>query len=114
MPTTFTPPVPPSQPLDMSMSPKVIRAEFGDGYSAGIRDGIYNQLITELTLNWTDISTSERDTIVNFMLATGGADKFFYTLPTESTQKSFYYVSMNRRLKRGTLVDLSVTIKEVP
>ena len=76
---TFIPPA--SAPLDFGSSrehkPKVLMAEFGDGYSQRAADGTNNDpAMREFT--WTNLSEEESDAIDGFFKARNGWQSFFY------------------------------------
>ncbi len=113
MPATFSPAKPPSQPLEIATTPRILRPDFGDGYSGGIPDGINYLLLEDIQLSWKDISASEVDNIIAFMV-TNVVDWFYYTLPSEGAARKFLPVKWSKGLKRGNLQDCFVTLKEQP
>lgn len=66
---------------------RVLRNEFGDGYSQRSADGLNTQ-VTSYTYN-VIVSSDDADTIVAFLDDRGGYDDFDYTLPRESTAKKW-------------------------
>lgn len=77
---TFEPPINPSYPVKGRRSPKVLTVPFGDGYSERVRYGI-NTNPAQVTLTWVNITTAERDAIVEFLEARGGHEAFVYQPP---------------------------------
>lgn len=76
---TFVAPV--SAPLDPGSSrdhkPRILMADFGDGYSQRAADGINNDPETR-ELSWTNLTKAEKDVIDSFFKARGGWQSFFY------------------------------------
>jgi phage-related protein len=85
---TFTPPVQPDWGLTRSYKPRVLKAEFGDGYAQRAADGINNNPVT-LAARWTHLSESEKDAVVNFFVARKGFEAFNYTYEDEGTSKTY-------------------------
>lgn len=79
---TFTPPLVDDIPiLDPGSSrkhtPKVLKADFGDGYSQRAVDGINNDP-SQRSFSWTNLTEDEKDQIDKFFIARRGAESFFY------------------------------------
>lgn len=76
---TFTPPE--TAPLDPGSSrehePKVLMAEFGDGYSQRAAEGINNDPAMR-EFSWTNLDEDEKDVIDEFFTARNGWQSFFY------------------------------------
>lgn len=108
----FTPAIPPSQPLKLSITPRMLSPDFGDGYSAGIPDGINYKLLESTPVTWLDISIDEIDDLQDFL--DDNFQAFYYTMPSESTPRKLKAESWGRNLKRGNLHDFSMTVKELP
>jgi phage-related protein len=68
--------------------PKVLMADFGDGYGARAADGINNDPLN-VPVTWTNVTKAERDYIVNFFKDRKGYQSFFWTLPDETTPKAW-------------------------
>ena len=110
--TTFNPPVAPSvNGTTGTETPRVRRAEFGDGYSQRTKDGL-NFVRRTMTLNWATLSIEDRDTIKDFFRDVGGADAFEYTLPTESTVYKWTNGPVRDVYVDGLLVGISVDITQ--
>lgn len=83
---TFTPPVEPSPGTTERPEFRLLRAEFGDGYSQITRDGLNHNRAT-VSLVWEVLTRPEHDAIVSFLTARGGDETFFYTVPGEPLRK---------------------------
>lgn len=86
MPETFSPPVPPSVGSSANHKPRVLRADFGDGYNQRAADGI-NTDLEKLSLVWSVLTIAEADLIDSFLSARGGHEKFLWTAPRSSVEK---------------------------
>ena len=87
---TFLPPE--SAPLDPGGSrkkaPKLLMAEFGDGYSQRAADGINNDPRTR-SMSWTNLTQEEKDYIDGFLEDRNGFESFFYQERDEPQPKVF-------------------------
>ena|SRR5690242_20031765 len=76
--TTFT--SEPSYGARRTNQPRILAAQFGDGYEQRAADGINtNPQVWDLT--FAERSTSEADTITDFLEARGGTEAFDWTNP---------------------------------
>ena len=75
MSETF-PSITPNIPASKSPEAKILRNDFGDGYSQRIADGI-NSIRTSITLEWV-VGATDRNTIVDFLEARAGYDAFLF------------------------------------
>lgn len=110
---TFTPPIEPTvNGLPTKTKPRILKADFGDGYSQRAGDGI-NNLPREATLSWESVTGSQADVIEAFFEATGGYLAFYYTLPWELTARKWYATDWERNPKEYDDFSFSATVKEV-
>ncbi len=82
--TTFIPPVPPSPGTSDTPKIRKLEAEFGDGYSQAVPDGI-NHIRREMTLDWDLLTPTQSNEIIDFFRARGGCEPFFWTPSDELT-----------------------------
>ena len=95
--TAFSPPSAPSVTgTSKTVTPRVKRADFGDGYSQRAVDGL----------------NTNADTIENFMIARGGSDVITYTLPLESASLKWTNGAVKRTYLGGSRVNLSVDLTQ--
>jgi phage-related protein len=80
---TFTPPLDPTPGLGRKTAYKLLKAEFGEGYTQTTRDGI-NHRRRSLTLSWDVLTDDQAWEISDFLDDRGGDLDFFYTPPRES------------------------------
>lgn len=91
--------------------PKVRTANFGDGYSQRVKDGI-NNAMEQWSVRFT--GTVERLGEINdFLKARGGADTFAWTTP-EGDAIYAYCPSWQRTREKGVLVSVSAKFVQVP
>jgi phage-related protein len=76
----FTPPYQPSYGTILKPEVKVLRADFGDGYTQRAADGI-NNLRLKLELGWEYLTPANADVIINFLEARGGWQAFRWAAP---------------------------------
>lgn len=76
---TFSPAVAPSPGTDSKLKPKLLVADFGDGYTQASPDGV-NWLKRTVTLTWDTLLPSQADAIDAFFRAQGGYIPFYYTV----------------------------------
>ena len=70
----------PSFPYSEDHAPRVLDAKFGDGYSQQVVDGINtDEFSAEVT--WTNLFSSEKDIIINFLSGLKGVTRFYWTPP---------------------------------
>lgn len=86
---TFSPPRNPTYGYNRKRKPKMLMAEFGDGYAQRAGDGINNNPRT-LSLNWGMLSKTEMEAIIAFFdTRSEDASSFDYTLPDETSSKKY-------------------------
>jgi phage-related protein len=108
---TFTPPVGPGISSAKTITPRVLRAQFGDGYSQRTQDGLnYNG--RSFVLDWPALSSTDANTIEAFFNARGGYEAFLYTLPLEATQYEWTSGPVKRIYLGADTVGLNVTLTQ--
>lgn len=75
--TTFNPSVKPSPGTSIGYKPRLLKAEFGEGYTQTAQDGI-NHLDRDLSLRWEALTPAQADEINDFLSARGGSEPFWY------------------------------------
>jgi phage-related protein len=85
---TFTPPVHPDWGMERNFAPRVLKAEFGDGYAQRAADGINNNPVS-ISATWTNLTTAEKNTILNFFVARKGYQAFLYQYVDETSPKAY-------------------------
>lgn len=78
----------PTNAVNLSLKPRILNAQFGDGYSQRSPDGINNIVeIWDVTFEYADKSI--RDTLNDTLKDFGGVNYFLWTPPYESSTKKF-------------------------
>jgi len=108
----FTPPVPPTVGTTLTMRPRVRVAQFGDGYSQRMADGL-NAQPQIWTVSWSPVTQANADAIINFLAARGGVQAFRWTPPGQATQRAFVCHEWTVTPRGGLLVDISASFVEV-
>jgi phage-related protein len=75
----FDPPIPPAVGAKIKREVKLLRADFGDGFSQIARDGT-NHIRKSYDLEWPVLTEAQADQIVDFLEARGGDEMFWYSL----------------------------------
>ena len=83
---TFNPPRPPHAGTKAKSEFKLLKAEFGDGYTQTARDGL-NHIRQVATLTWDRIPDDDAFDIVDFVEEQGGDRPFLYALPGQPVRK---------------------------
>ena len=99
----------------MQVVPRVLNAEFGDGYSQRAPDGL-NTLMRKWRLQFTNRDQADCDAIEAFFEAQGGCLAFSWTPPTGAA--GLWICSApdgwTRSPQTGPVASISCTFKEVP
>jgi len=72
----------PSWGLAVEETARVIRHDFGDGYSQRAANGI-NSIDAAVPVSWGKITLAKRDTLLAFFRAKAGHTAFYWTPPQE-------------------------------
>lgn len=81
---TFT--TAPNFGAQLTVKPRVLTSQFGDGYSQRVADGI-NARPESWALTFSARTNSERDTILAFLEARNGVESFDWTSPRGTVGK---------------------------
>jgi phage-related protein len=73
----------PDKALKQDMKPRILKAQFGDGYMQRARDGI-NNINESWTLTWKNRSVADGQKLLNFFESTGGIHAITWTPPYAS------------------------------
>ena len=84
---TFTPPCNPSPGFTTTPEVKLLKADFGDGYSQVSPNGLNHVRAVVESLSWDVLAADERDQIIDFLKACGGTEPFWFALPHGVTTK---------------------------
>jgi len=101
----------PAPGMTVTSRPQVRIAQFGSGYSQRTVFGL-NQNPKSYSFTFR-VSESESDTIEDFLDARGGAEKFLYTPPGESSSKKFICREWTKTIPSPERAEISATFVEV-
>ncbi|MDY8111158.1 phage tail protein [Fulvimarina sp. 2208YS6-2-32] len=108
---TFTPPCNPSPGTTETHEPKVLRAEFGDGYTQATADGI-NHDRADLEATWEILTPDERDEMVTFFKARGGYAPFFYKFPWHAEALKWTVARWTETIVSGSYHRMTATFRQ--
>lgn len=101
----------PTQSASRSSATRVLRADFGDGYSQRAADGI-NSVRDTYTLSWEGLTRTDATTCDTFLRNRGGYEAFLWT-PPGGSEKKWVCSEWQVRHATATLEHLSATFVEV-
>lgn len=112
MTLTFSPPRAPSAGTTVTITPRVNKAQFGDGYMQRVSDGL-NTVQEKWNVVWNNLTTDQSDTIRSFFEARGGVEAFFWTAPDSTTTKKYICTSWTPNLLPAGYVSLTAQFEQV-
>ena len=83
---TFTPPIAPSPGTKSKPEIKLLKADFGDGYTQVVRDGL-NHIRQVQTLVWERLLPDQAEIILAFLVERGGDQAFLYAVGAGPVRK---------------------------
>jgi phage-related protein len=90
----------------------VLEAQFGDGYSQIVGDGI-NSVWAGGDLTWNGLTVAQLDDLRTFWRAHGTAEPFLWTVPDEASARLWRFTApLKRQSYGGDIFSASTTIKE--
>ena len=107
----FTPSWSPSVGATNKPEVKVLRAEFGDGYTQATRDGM-NNVRAVYEMRWDVLLPSEANDIISFFVACGGCDPFHYTIPEVTSVGKWTCESWSDQAISGGYRTVSATFRQ--
>jgi phage-related protein len=110
--STFNPPKNPDIGLSQKNKPRVLRSDFGDGYTQRAGDGL-NSVVRTISLSWTDLSDTDADTIDDFFEALTPGEAFDYTLPLATTSQKFTVNEWSRTFGSGVHYNINAEFEKV-
>ena len=104
------PNVPPDSATVCNVSCRVLSAAFGDGYEQVAADGI-NSVREEMVVEWTNISVSDYESIVQYLESKAGHTPFSWAPPDTATPKQ--WTCRQWQKKRTSPVTYQITARFV-
>jgi len=108
---TFTPPVAPSPGTDKKFKPKILKADFGDGYTQMAADGLNNVSYT-LTLTWESLVPTDASVIMSFLAGQGGYQPFYYRVSDTTSPDRFTCDDWGEKRGQGGIRTVTATFKQ--
>jgi len=105
------PNIKPTYSSSKAVQPRILRADFGDGYVQRTSDGINTQK-DMWTLEWT-LNATDATTLINFFIARDGYDSFDWTPIGESTSKKFICPQWSKSFLSEQVIVINATFEEV-
>lgn len=113
MSTTFTPPLEPTPGnKTRSVKPRILSAQFGDGYRQEAGDGL-NYLPNSLDLTWAVLMPDQADTIENFFIAQKGYLAFLWTPSNETLERQWKCTNWSRSDPTAATQSITAHFEEV-
>lgn len=92
---------------------RVLKSEFGDGYTQRVADGL-NAIEHVWSVNWEGLTDSEADTLDNFLGARGGWEAFEWAPPRGAgTAVKWVCEEWERRPRHAGHADITATFRRV-
>jgi phage-related protein len=88
--STFTPVVNPTPSISYKVEPRVLRAQFGDGYSQRAGDGLNTRRRT-YELSWETLTLAEVNSILGFFEGLNDGEAFYWT-PNDGSALTLFTV----------------------
>lgn len=107
----LTLPINPSYGWAGKTEAKILEAEFGDGYSQRMPDGL-NWLRDSMPLRWENLHEAEKDTLIDFFADHGGYIYWLWAPPGED-QKKWVATSWERTPKGADCYTVVANVKQV-
>lgn len=100
----------PTYAVNMSITPRILRTPFGDGYSQRVGDGLNTQR-QEWSVEFVS-DTTTINAIETFLEATGGYDSFDWTPPRQASALKFIYLNLTRSPMSSRIDKLTATFRQ--
>jgi len=106
------PSITPSLSSSKSVKARILKNEFGDGYSQRAADGLNNTPAT-WTLTWIGQVYTDMDTLEAFFEARGGWDTIEWTPYREATEKKFICTEWSRSFQGASNDTITAKLEQV-
>lgn len=98
----------PSMPCEPSVTARVNKAQFGDGYSQRSGDGINNMEVS-WSVQWQNLTHEEADDAWDFLMGKMGYVAFLWTPPRADAPQKFTSEKFQRPIVTGNTSTLAAT-----
>ena len=96
----------------VEVEPKVLLAQFGDGYNQRAADGI-NNILHKATLTWEVLTRSEAGALMNFFRERAGWKPISWQMPGDTESRKWLCTKWNRTYAEANLDTVTATFAEV-
>ncbi|MGJ3264871.1 MAG: phage tail protein [Salinarimonas sp.] len=107
----FQPPVAPAPGVTVKPKLKLLKAEFGDGYTQTMRDGL-NHMRRTVKLEWPILRVEHAREIVGFFEERGGDLPFLFQLPDDAAPLRYTCEEWDSRYLQAGLRAVSATFEQ--
>lgn len=109
--TTFSPVIAPSYSSSQKKTFRTLRADFGDGYSLKVADGIKTERQV-WSLSWGNLTNAQATTITDFFDTQGEHIPFTWVTPYGETKRFYISGGYTKTPVNYNASDLSVMFEE--
>jgi phage-related protein len=103
----------PNYGIKIEYNPKINTIQFGDGFEQRLTEGL-NQNFRTIDLEFTNITESESDSLINFLnLRAINADSFVYTPPNDVVGNFVIDSNYRKTINYSNLATVTVVFREV-
>ena len=110
---TFNPQPGPAPGTRLTQQPKLLIADFGDGYTQRAADGLNALKQQWETVAWQNLTKAEAVNIEQFFEAHQGGEAFYWTPPGYQTQRKFIVTKWSRTYVDHDIYTLEAELIEV-
>lgn len=101
-----------SQQSSRKLNQRIIKSDYGDGYEQRAAWGLDSKF-DEWNLEWQHLSTSQRDTWMQFYNEVGLVKSWDWTPPGETETKKFVFTEAPQETNHGWYSSINASAKEV-
>jgi phage-related protein len=91
---------------------RVLKNQFGNGYSERAGDGI-NTIVDTWNVSWDNVNATDYGTIMTALDSAKGVDYFTWTAPGDSSSKKWIVAKVTRRMFAGSVFSVTATLDQV-
>ena len=103
----------PTYGASKSSAPSTRVVQFGDGYEQRIVSGSINNDAKQWSLNWSNISEADADTLEAFLEARKGIENFDWTPPDTDTAYKWVCGKWTKSIPYNGRANISATFRQV-
>ncbi|KAB0679521.1 phage tail protein [Aureimonas leprariae] len=108
---TFDPAVEPTVGITDTPEIKILKADFGDGYTQATAAGL-NHIRNVREMTWDALYKSERDPIIAFFRERGGYQPFWFKLDDEASPTRYTCEKWSEERISGGFFKISATFRQ--